>query len=480
LTIAALLPKSWELKLVDMNVEMLKDEDIRWADYIFLSAMEVQQNSVRELITKVKASGKKIVAGGPLFTMAPERFKEIDHLVLHEAEVTLPFLIEDLVKGKGKPIYPSNGWPDITSSPIPEWNLLDISKYAVMNVQYSRGCPFDCEFCHVAFLNGKTHRAKTKTQILGELEALYQMSWRGVVFFVDDNFVGNTHRLKKDLLPALIKWMEEKKYPFSFLTQASINIVDDEELMNLMVMAGFDSVFVGIESPAERSLGECHKVLNKHRNLMAAVKKMQRFGLQVLGGFIVGFDSDPPAIFQEQVNFIQESGIVTAMVGLLSPLRGTDLYERLQQEGRLLEEMSGNNTDFSINFIPRMGHQRLLEGYRWIVTNIYSPYYFYRRLITFLSNYNPPPKGRGNIQLCDIKALFHSIWALGIEGEERCYYWKALFWTIFRRPRLLPLCVRLAIYGYHFRKVFQAQISNSEDLTEHVNPLSIKEMKPVM
>jgi len=256
--------------------------------------------------------------------------------------------------------------------------------------------------------------------------------------------------------------MEEKGYPFSFLTEASVNLADDEELMELMVRAGFDEVFVGIESPEEKSLSECHKVQNKQRDLMAAVKKMQRFGLQVSGGFIVGFDSDPPTIFQKQVNFIQQSGIVTAMVGLLNAPRGTRLFERLKQEGRIIGEIGGDNTDFSINFIPKMGYRQLVEGYRYIVTHIYSPRHFYRRLITFLRNYRLPKKRAHPVQFCHIKAFFHSLWALGIRGKERFHYWKILLWTVFRRPRHFPLAVCLSIYGYHFRKVFEGHLQGTE------------------
>ena len=353
LTVAALLPKDWEKKLVDLNVEPLKDDDIQWADYVFISAMEVQHVSVDEIITRVKALGKKIVAGGPLFTITPDRFPQVDHLVLQEAEATLPPFIEDLKRGGARPTYASTEWPDITLSPVPQWDLLDIKKYAVMCIQYSRGCPFDCEFCHIGLLNGRIPRTKSEAQILSELETLYQKGWRGTVFFVDDNFTVKPRKLKEELLPALITWMKEKKYPFSFFTQASLELVDDEELMRLMVRAGFDSVFVGIETPEEKSLYECNKVQNKHRDMMAAVKKMQGFGLEALGGFIVGFDSDPPSIFDKQINFIQESGIVTAMVGLLNAPRGTRLYNRLHQEGRLLGDSAGEYTSLSTNFIPR-------------------------------------------------------------------------------------------------------------------------------
>lgn len=459
LTVAALLPKSWKRKLVDLNVEELKDEDIEWADYVFLSAMEVQQTSVREIISKVKGHGKRIAGGGPLFNLSPDLFPEVDHLVLKEGEVTLPPFIEDIKMGEGKPIYTSTEWPKMASSPIPQWSLLDISKYASMGIQYCRGCPFDCDFCAVGLLNGKKPRSKTGSQILAELEVLYRMGWRGGIFFVDDNFNVHPQKLKEDLLPPLIRWMEEKRYPFFFFTQASINLADDDELIELMVRAGFDSVFLGIESPEEKSLCECHKFLNLERDMIAAVKKIQRLGLQVTGGFIVGFDSDPPSIFQKQIDFIQQSGIVTAMAGLLNAQRGTKLYQRLQEESRLTRETTGDNTNFSINFIPKMGYGQLMEGYKYIVHFIYSPRHFYMRLITFLKIYSPPTRRRYDLQLRHIKTFFHSIWTLGIWGEERFYYWKALFWTILRRPKLLSVCMRLAIYGYHFRKVFEGSRS---------------------
>lgn len=479
LTVAALLPKTWKRRLVDLNVDNLKDEDIQWADYVFLSAMEVQQKSVGEIIMRVKPYGKKIVAGGPLFTLAPNRFQGVDHLILREAEGPLPFFIEDLRRGEEIPVYTSTKWPDITTSPIPEWSLVDISQYGVMSIQYSRGCPFECDFCDIGLLNGKHPRTKTEIQIIEELETLYQRGWRGTVFFVDDNFIVNSCKLKEGLLPNLIKWMEKKRYPFSFFTQGSVDLADDEELMRLMVKAGFDSVFVGIETPNEKSLYECHKVQNRDRDLMAAVRKMQGFGFEVLGGFIIGFDSDSLNIFEEQIDFIQKSGIVTAMVGLLNAPRGTKLYKRLLQQGRLTGEISGDNTDLSINFIPKMGYRPLIDGYKYLITYIYSPSHFYRRLITFLMNYRPLKKRGSSIQLCHIKAFLRATWALGIIGEERFYYWEALLWTIFRRPQLIHLCVRLAIYGYHFRKVFRPQNSKLEDLRRCGIVKEIKGLKTV-
>ena len=342
LTVAGLLPRNWETRLIDMQVRPLEDKDLRWADYVFISAMCIQKKSVQQVISRCKALGVKDVGGGPLFTAMPEDFPEVDHLMLNEAEITLPLFLEDLEKDRVQRIYTSDRWADIGQTPIPQWEMANLKNYASMNIQYSRGCPFNCEFCNITVLYGQKPRTKGKDQIIAELNHLYRTGWRGSVFFVDDNFIGNKAKLKRDVLPAVCDWMKEMSYPFSFATEASINLADDPEFMGLMVHAGFDTVFIGIETPNEASLAECNKFQNRNRNLMACVKIIQKSGLQVQGGFILGFDNDPPSIFDRLTRFIQESGIVTAMVGLLNAPRGTRLYERLVKEGRLLNDISGD------------------------------------------------------------------------------------------------------------------------------------------
>ena len=456
LTVAAMLPEEWEKKLIDMNVSALTEEDLEWADYVFISAMVVQKKSAMEVIRRCKKLGIKVVAGGPLFTTGYEEFEDIDHFVLNEAESTLPSFLDDLKKGCAQHLYTSIEWPDLGKTPRPQWDLINMKKYASMCIQYSRGCPFNCEFCDIIVLNGHKPRTKSKDQILGELEALYAQGWRGGVFFVDDNFIGNKKRLKAEILPALIDWMKQKKYPFSFFTELSINLSDDEELMQLMVKAGFTRVFIGIETPNEDSLTECNKYLNKNRNLIACVKKMQDIGLEVQGGFIVGFDNDPLSIFESQISFIQKSGIVTAMVGLLNAPRGTRLYNRLKKEDRLLNDSSGDNTDFSLNFIPKMNLEILMNGYKKILNTIYSPKYYYKRVITFLKEYKPKRLGKKiHFKFCYFNAFFKSIWFLGIKGKERFHYWKIISWTIVRRPRFFNLAISFAIYGFHFRKIVE-------------------------
>lgn len=454
LTVAAMLPSDWQVRLVDKNVRSLNDEDLQWADYVFLSAMSIQRKSTEAVIARCKALGVKTIAGGPLFTSVPEEFGDVDHLVLNEAEITLPFFLEDLKQGKARHIYTSPQWAAITATPVPRFDLLDKKKYASMNVQYSRGCPFDCDFCNITVLYGRTPRTKNASQVIAEFDSLYHGGWRGGVFIVDDNFIGNKGKLKKEILPAIIDWMEKKKYPFTLYTEVSINLSDDEELMRLMVRAGFDQVFIGIESPNEESLAECSKLQNRNRDLIACVRKIQTAGLEVQAGFIVGFDKDPASIFERLITFIQESGIVTAMVGLLNAPHGTKLYHRMKQEGRLLNSATGDNTDFSINFIPKMSSDTLLAGYRTILRTIYSPKHYYARVRKFLKAYQPARVNVVRFRISYLKAAAKSVVRLGIIGKERYHYWKLVVWSLFRRPRLFPLAITLSIYGFHFRKVF--------------------------
>ena len=452
LTVAALLPQEWEKRLVDMNITQLARGDLEWADLVFVSAMTVQRDATHQVVERCHQVGVKIVAGGPLFIGEYESFPEIDHFVLGEAEVTLPPFLKDLADGRLERVYSSEDYADMAGSPTPMWELVDQSQYSAMCIQYSRGCPYDCDFCSITAMLGRRPRVKRAEQIIAELDALYQLGWRGGVFFVDDNFIGNKRKLKAEMLPALIDWRQDKR-GMGFHTEASINLVDDPELMRSMVQAGFNKVFVGIETPDEAGLIECKKTQNQGRDLLACVKTMQRAGLEVQGGFIVGFDSDTPSVFQRQIEFIQRSGIVTAMVGLLQAPHGTRLYDRLRGEGRLIGEESGNNTDDTMNFRPRMDPKTLHEGYRRIVSTIYSPRAYYDRVRTFLREYEKPRIAPPVVEWQYIAAFLRSIVRLGVRGKERLEYWKLLSWTLLRRPRLFPTAVTFAIYGFHFRRI---------------------------
>lgn len=455
LTVAALFPKTWQVKLIDMNVENLKDKHFRKVDFVFISGMDIQIKSFQNVVKKCNQKGIKVVAGGPMVTMNHSKFLGVDHFILNEAEITLPLFLNDLKTGSLRKVYSTPDFPDISLAPIPRWDLLDMSKYANMSMQYSRGCPFNCEFCSITFLNGRLPRTKSKEQFLNELDSLYQWGWRGGVFIVDDNFIGNTFKLKTKILPAVIKWSEQYKFPFKFSTEASINLADDQELMDLMVKAGFHATFIGIETPNDACLKECGKAHNRKRNLLDSVKKLQRSGLMVSAGFIVGFDNDPPNIFKQQINFIQTSGIVTAMVGLLNAPIGTKLFKRLKKENRLRQSISGNNMDGSINFEPSMKYQKLIEGYKKVLETIYSQKHYYERIKVFLREYHLPKNSSKRINFREVKAFFKSIWKLGVLEKGRKYYWKLLFSTLRNYPQKFSLAMTLSIYGYHFRKVVQ-------------------------
>ena len=460
LTVAAMLPESWEVRLVDLNVESLEREDLEWAELAFISAMVVQRDSAHRVMAMCQDVGLRIVAGGPLFLDEHAKFPEVDCFVLGEAEITLAPFLADVEAGQLKRFYTTDEYPDITASPVPAWHLVDQRRYSSMCVQFSRGCPFNCDFCSVTAMLGHRPRTKTAQQIVAELDALYRVGWRGGVFFVDDNFIGNKRILKTEVLPALIEWRQGKR-GMEFHTEVSINLADDPELMRMMGAAGFNKVFVGIETPDETSLGECSKFQNQDRDLVECVKIMQRAGMEVQGGFIVGFDSDTPSIFQRQIDFIQKSGIVTAMVGLLQAPYGTQLYERLSKEGRLLGDPSGDNTDDTMNFRPKMPTDLLHEGYRQILTTIYSPKAYYERVRTFLREYRLPiSTARPQIEFQYLAAFVRSIYRIGMRGKQRLEYWKFFFWALFRRPRLFPRAITFAIYGFHFQRICEMHVGD--------------------
>lgn len=459
LTIASMLPDDWEKKFVNLNIKKLKDEDIEWADFVFISAMMVQKKSAEKIIKRCNDKGVKVVAGGPLFTALYNDFNNVDYFVLNEAEITLPQFLNDLKNKSLKKFYTTTEFPDLSNTPVPLWSLINVKDYVSMNIQYSRGCPFNCEFCDVTTLFGRRIRTKSKEQILAELDKMYSVGWRGGVFFVDDNFIGNKMKLKSEILPAIIQWQEERETPFIFNTEASINLADDDELMKMMSKAGFNSVFVGIETPDENSLAECNKFQNIGRDLVESVKKIQKFGMEVTGGFIVGFDNDKPSIFERQIKFIKETGIITAMVGLLNAPRNTGLYLRLEKENRLLNNNYGDNTDpeHSLNFIPKMDYTTLITGYKKIIEGIYSCKPYYERVLQYLKRIKNQTRKNFKIKFSFIKltAFFKSILILGIKNKGRRYYWKLFFWSLFNRPSLIPVAITYSIYGYHFRKVYK-------------------------
>jgi radical SAM superfamily enzyme YgiQ (UPF0313 family) len=454
LTVAAMIPEKWEKRLIDLNCSKLKEKDISWADYVFVSAMVGQKKSAKDIIDTVKKMGKPVIAGGPLFTSNWEDFNQEDTFFLGEAEDTFPILLEDLKNNTLKKIYSNEKFPDLKKTPIPEWNLINPLHYNSMCLQLSRGCPYNCEFCEVPILNGRIPRIKTKDQMIAELESLYEIGWRAGVFIVDDNFIGNKGKIKKEYLPALIEWQKKRNYPFILSAQVSINLSDDSDLMKLMTEAGFATVFVGIETPDSDSLIECGKKQNINRDLIESVKRIQRMGMEVNAGFILGFDNDKPSIFQCQIEFIQKSGIVAAMVGLLNVPPKTRLYHRLKKANRLIEKTSGTSSGFNeLNYIPVMDSGDLIEGYNRVISTIYSPQFFYKRIRTFLEEFRPKNLRTSRIHFYHIRALLGSIWFLGLIQDGRGYYWKLIFWSLFKNPGVLPYAVGLPLGLIHFRKL---------------------------
>ncbi|MDD4109823.1 MAG: DUF4070 domain-containing protein [Prolixibacteraceae bacterium] len=455
ITVSAMLPPTWKKKLVDMNITTLRTSDIQWADYVFISAMYIQKESVNRVISQCKKLNKKIVAGGPLFTQDYNEYPEIDHFILNEAEITMPLFLSDLSIGQPQKLYKTKEFADLSQTPVPDFKLLSAKDYAFMNIQVTRGCPFNCNFCEITSLFGHKVRMKSPAQIINELDELYHIiKWRGSVSIVDDNFIGNKKEIKYNLLPAMKEWMQKHNFPFTFSIESSINLADDEELMSLLVDTGFNSTFIGIETPEVKSLSYCNKVQNLNRDLLGSVKKIQQSGIQVSGGFIVGFDSDTPTVFQRQIDFIQQSGIVSAMVGLLNAPKNTKLYEQLKAENRITTEATGNNTDSSMNFIPKMDYKELLSGYKKIIHSIYSSKPYYERVRQLLLNYKHLSKGRKKISFPLLKAFFKSIFIIGLLDKGRREYWKFIVWTLFNRPKSMVDAITYTVYGYHFRTVY--------------------------
>ncbi len=455
LTVAGMLPEDWELRLLDLNISQLRESDLEWADCALVSAMVIQRESARSAIRSCKSHGLTVIAGGPVFSSEHEDFTDVDHFVLGEAEDALPALLADMERGVAARIYESKERPSLERTPVPRWDLVDDRSYSSRNIQYSRGCPNDCDFCSVTQLFGHRFRTKTPEQVIAELDSLYEIGWRGTVGFVDDNLIGNKRKVKTELLPALIEW-RRGKWGMTFSTQVTIDLADDQELMDLMVRAGFDTVFVGIESVNEESLSECNKRQNSNRDLLADVRRIQHAGLVVQGGFIVGFDHDTPAVFDHLTEFIQKSGIATAMVGMLQAPAGTSLYARLEREGRILRDMSGDNANGSTNIVPSMGMDKLKAGYTEALSKLYAPRNYYARLRTFLREYRPRPV-RARLHGWHILAFFRSLYFLSVVGEEKFHYPGLLIWTIFRNPRAFPTAIVLAISGYHLRMCFRTE-----------------------
>jgi radical SAM superfamily enzyme YgiQ (UPF0313 family) len=452
MTLAAMFPREINIRIIDMNTENFTRKDLKGIDTVFISAMIIQKKSMFEVIKLCKKTGVKIIAGGPYPTTSYKEIADVDHFVLNEAEVTLPEFFQDYENGTLKPIYSNEDKPDITTTPTPRFDLINVNKYSNMAIQFSRGCPFNCEFCDIIEMLGRVPRTKNIDQFIRELDAVYESGFRGSLFIVDDNFIGNKKKVKK-LLPEVIKWQKAHKYPFTLFTEASINLGDDTELLELMKQAAFDMVFVGIETPDADTLAATHKSQNARIDMNKNIEKIQKYGIEVTGGFIIGFDSDTPAIFDSQINFIQKNSIPLAMVGMLIALPKTQLYRRLKKENRLLKESNGNNThDLTTNFKTVLPQKVLVDGYKKIIKKLYSPKLFFERSLNVLKKY---PKDRittSGISFIDIYALFRSLF-IQTFSRYGFTYLKFLFKILKHDFRLFPDAIRAAVKGHHFFKI---------------------------
>ena len=453
LTVAAMLPRAWERRLVDLNVQPLTDNDVEWADVVFISAMTVQHESVNEVVARCRAKKRRVVAGGPHFYHYHTEFEDVDHFVLGEAEDVMANLCADLEAGRAKHIYRSEGFPDVSNTPLPEWSLIRLDNYDSMSLQFSRGCPFDCEFCDIIVLNGRKPRVKSREQVHAELQALYDAGWRRSIFIADDNLYGNKKRCR-ELLNAMVEWRELHPRPFVFATQVSLNIADDPGLLDLMVRAGFAGIFIGLESVSAASLAECHKVQNLKRHMGRALATIHDHGLTVWGGFVFGFDSDTETIFDDQLAFIEENEIALASVSLMTAIPHTRLYDRLKAEGRLLSSFNSGFVDASgPNFVSRMDRQDLITGYKRVIGHIYEPKAFYRRARKTIARRIPPALAFFPFGKREFATLFRALWHLGVRDEARHYFWKLVGFAARRGPTAVGFAITLLLMGYHLRKL---------------------------
>jgi radical SAM superfamily enzyme YgiQ (UPF0313 family) len=448
MTIAALLPATWQKRLVDCNVERLKDADLAWANVALVSGMHVQQEHLISVIERCRAQGLQTVVGGPIASsMSPAALKA-DHVVIGEAEDLIPNLARDLEAGEARSVYEAAEKPAMEDSPLPDFSLIKMRHYSTMPVQYSRGCPFNCEFCDIVEIYGRRPRAKAVEQVLAELDQLERFGWHDAVFVVDDNFIGNKKRAK-ELLTAIVEWGRIHNFPFRFSTEASLNLADDPELLQLMKDARFASVFLGIETPDESSLIANHKLQNTRRDLLESVRRIQQYGIEVMGGFILGFDTDREDIFDRMVDFIQKSAIPLAMVGLLQAMPGTQLFRRHRKEDRILDAGDGDNTDCRLNFQPRMDAARLVAGYRSVLKRIYSSDAYYERVELFLSRCHPQEAVR--LSYANVRAMVLSVLHQGVLGKDRLTYWKFLMAAAWRYRQSFGVAMTMAVMSYHFQ-----------------------------
>jgi len=474
LTLANMFSKDYNLRLVDMNVRPLTDADLHWADLVCTSTMIVQRKSLEHVVARARRAGKPVAAGGPHPTSYWEEMADIDYFLLGEVEETFPLFLRDLENGTAKHIYVPREKPAITQTPLPRYDLINMRAYGSMLLQFSRGCPFDCEFCDITKLYGRVPRTKTNEQMLAEFDLLYGLGWRGALFLVDDNFIGNRRDALR-LLRALIAWQRERNYPFNLCTEASMNLVEYEELMDAMMQAGFTSIFVGIETPTPEALIATKKKQNVRKDdpdyPLHAIQTLQGKGFEVMGGFILGLDGDTPEVFDIHIRFIQQAAVAMAMEGLLTVLKGTDLYYRMEREGRLRGDTTGNNLDTHLNFVPEMPEEVLRAGYKRVLNTIYDrrlEQYFARcwTLLQNLDRSRAPKPMDTPLRLTETMrfALASMRQLVSTQGPA---YLRFLSRVLTRHPDMLREAFALAAKGYHLSKITE-QITAVDNLKQYL------------
>jgi radical SAM superfamily enzyme YgiQ (UPF0313 family) len=455
LTVAALCPKDWTLKLVDRSFEDLLDADLHWADLVMVSGMRVQKADIRDTLLRARALGKRTIIGGPFASSEPELLLRLaDHVVVGEPDEVFPEIASDLERGSARRLYVVKEKPDVSKTPLPRFDLLKIDKYASMAVQFSRGCPFQCEFCDIITIYGRKPRTKKPAQLMAELDALYGLGWRDQVFIVDDNFIGN-HKLALELSFELQEWQKSHGYPLLFYTEASIDLAQKPELIDAMVKANFFYVFIGIESPSPKSLTEAKKFQNLRRDPLECVHYIQSQGLWVTAGFIIGFDSDTEEIFQQQKEFVERAAIPWAMAGFLQAPPTTPLFDRMMKEGRLLMDTTATSNFDPPNFKTLLPLPVLLKGYREVLSSLYSPSAFYDRCYRSLLQWKArKPQKAPTIPPAPLLGIFvRSIVRQGLLSDYRGAYWKFLLrllgrWSL--NPRKFSMGFALLLSGHHF------------------------------
>jgi radical SAM superfamily enzyme YgiQ (UPF0313 family) len=496
ITVAAILPQTWEFRLVDRNVRFETEDDWAWADLVIISGMIVQKPDLLNLIREAKRRGKLVAAGGPYLTSVPESAQEagVDFLILDEGEITLPLFVEALERGETSGIFRANGEkPDVSTTPVPRYDLLELNAYSDMSVQFSRGCPFQCEFCDIIVLYGRKPRTKTPAQFLAELQYLYDLGWRRSVFLVDDNFIGNTRNVKL-LLRELGPWMAQHGYPFRLSTEASVNLAQDQELLDLMIAANFTTVFLGIETPDTESLALTQKFQNTRNSLLEAVQTINRSGLRVMAGFIIGFDGEKPGAGHRIIDFVEATAIPQALFSMLQALPNTALWHRLKKEGRLLEgrEEAGIHQSTLINFVPTRPVEELAREYISCFWELYEPDRYLGRIYRHFLNMKPSghKKKFKMPEWTDIRAMLIICWRQGLKRNTRFQFWRQLFSIIWHNPGVFEHYLVNCAHIEHFleyrqivRDEIEAQLAeylaNKADFPAQVSQVELAAASPI-